>query len=314
MTTSPQRPLRFGIYYDGGWFTQLWRHMAGHSPWKAGLNFGGVHDLMRWHLHRQYNHPLASVVLAETHYVLGRLPEKADAQTDDSGWVGTPWGSSPMWDRILKEEGIVRHDTAMTATSKAGKSHAQIGTDVKLALVTHITATSAKLDIVVLIAPYAHFVPLVWHLHQAGIQVVVPSIYERYSTDTGHRVELITEPALIQAADHTPTWTDLITAGLQNDYRLTYPFVAKAGGGPNIGTARPELGFRYGTVNRWDSGSHFGFITENDGTRWFVKVGEVKGGFPLRKGQPVQFRGEPYPAPGRDYPRVRICWAYDVDA
>ncbi|MEV6154895.1 hypothetical protein AB0L53_31600 [Nonomuraea sp. NPDC052129] len=286
--------------------------MAEHSPWRAGLYFGGVHDLMRWHLHRQFNRPLASVVLAETHYVLGRLPGKTDAQADDSGWVGTPWGSSPVWDRILKEEGIVRHDTVMTAAGEAGKAHMQIGTDVELALVTYTTATSANLDVVVLIAPYAHLVPLVRHLQTAGIQVVVPSIYERYSTSTG-RAKISIEPALAQAADHTPPWTDLITAGLQKDYRLVYPFVAKVGGEDNIGAARTD-GFRYGTINRWDSGSNYGFITESDGTRWFVKVDEVNGGFPLLKGQPVRFLGDPHPALGRDYPRVRICWTYDVNA
>ncbi|MFC7593530.1 hypothetical protein ACFQYP_64870 [Nonomuraea antimicrobica] len=221
MTTTS---IRLGVFYDGGWFGRLWQYMATDSPWKAGLAFGGVHDILRWYVHRDLGHPLNAVTLTETHYVLGRPPELTHPGVDDGRWI--PRGSTQEWDRILEGEEITRHDAVLSPRKHARK---QMGADVTLALVTFDRAVAASLDIVALIAPDAHLAPLVSYLQQRRITVIVPSICDEYVQSDGSRGEISTESGLTDEADYAPSWNDLLVSGLTEDYRLTYPFVSKAG-------------------------------------------------------------------------------------
>ncbi|GAA3722429.1 hypothetical protein GCM10022224_104280 [Nonomuraea antimicrobica] len=304
MTTTS---IRLGVFYDGGWFGRLWQYMATDSPWKAGLAFGGVHDILRWYVHRDLGHPLNAVTLTETHYVLGRPPELTHPGVDDGRWI--PRGSTQEWDRILEGEEITRHDAVLSPRKHARK---QMGADVTLALVTFDRAVAASLDIVALIAPDAHLAPLVSYLQQRRITVIVPSICDEYVQSDGSRGEISTESGLTDEADYAPSWNDLLVSGLTEDYRLTYPFVSKAGGGRNVGGRPAADGYRYGTVNRWNPTGH-GFITENDGTRWFIAARDLADGYTaLPKGQPVRFNGRPHPAPGKQYPQARACQPYEA--
>lgn len=155
MTDSmKEESIRLGVFYDGGWFGRLWLYMATASQWKAGLALSGVHDVLRWYVHRNLGHSLASIKLDEAHYVLGRPPELSRPGADGGRWI--PRGSEQHWDQILQEEGVTRHDAYLSPRKDARR---QVGADVTLALVTSDRAMTADLDIVVLIAPDAHMVP-----------------------------------------------------------------------------------------------------------------------------------------------------------
>ncbi|WP_431929923.1 hypothetical protein [Nonomuraea jabiensis] len=296
--------VRIGVFYDGGWFSRLWRYTSTISPWKAGLAFGGVADVLRWYVHRDLGYPLAAVSLAETHYVLGRPPELAPPGAE------RPRTASQELDKILQEEGIVRHDAVLSPSKNARK---QVGADVLLALVTFDRAIAADLDIVALIAPDAHLVPLVRYLQQRGIKVIIPSIYDEYDDPDGFIGQISTQPALTTEADFAPSWNDLLASGLTKEYRLACPFVSKVGGGPNVGGRPAADGYRYGTITRWEAGASFGFITDSDGAQWYVAAQDLSdGGTSLPQGQPVRFNGRPRPAPGKKYPQARACHPHDV--
>ncbi|MFC7582404.1 NYN domain-containing protein [Nonomuraea antimicrobica] len=297
------RNVRLGVFYDGGWFGRLWRHMDENSAWKAGLSFTGVHDILRWYVHRDLGHPLTAVSLAEAHYVLGRPPELTHPGADDGRWI--PRASTQEWDRVLQEEGIVRHDAVLSARKDARR---QMGADVTLALVTFDRAITAALDMVVLVAPDAHLVPLVRYLQQREVKVIVPSICDESTNPDGSIGQISTEPALTEQADYAPTWNNLLASGLTEEYRLTYPFVSKVGGGSNVGGRPAADGYRYGTINNWNPAAGFGFITGNDGTKWFIAAQDLPPGYnSLPKGQPVRFNGRPHPTPGQKYPQARAC-------
>ncbi len=65
---------------------------------------------------------------------------------------------------------------------------------------------------------------------------------------------------------------------------------------------------RRGTVNRWNDGEPFGFITEDPpgGRPWFLPCNSLPAGIErLPKGTRVTFTGDPRPAPGRKHPTAR---------
>jgi cold shock CspA family protein len=110
---------------------------------------------------------------------------------------------------------------------------------------------------------------------------------------------------LEHAADDTPSWMELLEAGLRPDYarQLRYPFVrpvTPTGQGSTSGD-----GYRYGTANRWRPGEAFGFITASDGVRWYVHRDDLVGCASLVEGQQVRFNGRPKPLPGARYPQAR---------
>ncbi|MFG1858480.1 hypothetical protein ACGFJT_42075 [Actinomadura geliboluensis] len=69
---NPTGVLRFRVFFDGGWFSDLWRHLAEACSWQSAPTFLGVHDAIRWFLHLQ-GHPLDAVTFDCAHDMLGRV-------------------------------------------------------------------------------------------------------------------------------------------------------------------------------------------------------------------------------------------------
>ncbi|MGH3238799.1 MAG: hypothetical protein ACRDNL_00365, partial [Spirillospora sp.] len=90
--------LRFGVFYDGRWFSGLWRYLADHSAWRAAPTFLGVHDALRWYLYREFAHPLPAIHRVCAHYMLGRPAAVGERSTPAN------------WETVLARFGIVRHD------------------------------------------------------------------------------------------------------------------------------------------------------------------------------------------------------------
>ncbi len=67
---------------------------------------------------------------------------------------------------------------------------------------------------------------------------------------------------------------------------------------------------RHGEVTRWSPGHTHGFITDDDGTSWFVSRDSLPRGLDdLPEGTLVTFSGKPTPKAGKAYPeaqRIRV--------
>lgn len=281
--------------YDGASFGYVMDWMLDHSPWKAHLFFPGINDALRYFLHARLNIPLSDVAVVEAHYVQGRVP---DGVTDFQV-RGRRVGHSQVWENVLDRFGIQRHSVPLSYEGERGA-------DVLLAVEAFDRALHSPLHAVVLISGDADFVPLVERLRRRGVVAVVPHLaVDDPRGEVGRRVTAAVE--LVHAADHAPTWTELVTPGLDPANRLAVPFDAPT---PNLkaGGARPHQdGYRRGSVNRMFD--RHGFITDDSGTRWFFAFSAVKGNVTdLRVGTPVKFTGRPHPAPGRDYPQARSVW------
>lgn len=281
--------IRLGIFYDGGWFSHLWRYMEQHSHWQSSPSFAGVHDVLRWHLHRLYRCPLREVTVSCSHYVLGRPTDPGQRR------------ATAQWDQILAYNGIVRHD----ARHAHGREQ---NADTLLAQITHAQAIAHSLDAVAVITGDSDLLPLVTRLTEAGFAVVVPSLPDtRYTDHTGRRW-IRTSDKLTAAATHAPRWHDLLSTALRPDYPLSFPFIDPV---PGVISKPAADGYRYGTVNRWHPDDGFGFITDRGGTRWYFDQVALSGqARPLPRWQPVRFTGNASPAHGRKYPQARTVQPY----
>ncbi|WP_067480890.1 DUF6221 family protein [Actinomadura hibisca] len=274
----PTGETRIGVFYDGGWFHHLSSYFANHSTWRSGLALQGVHDMLRWYLAQKTGRPLDGIVITQKHFVRGR---RGDAPNP--------------FDAVLDNEGVMRHDVTVNAAQEKGA-------DVHLALETFQQAVTAPLDVVALITGDADFVPLVERLHRFEVKVLLPTIDVTFFDANGKRWDLACSSALAAAADHTPTWTELIGDALRPGYVLAYPLMSAApSGDPGDGVGQD--GYRRGTVNRWDPGQEYGFVQDDLKRSWFVSRGQLVGGrTELEKGQRVAFLGEFVRPEGKSHP------------
>jgi cold shock CspA family protein len=288
-------PVRVGVFYDGGWFSHLWRWFGTDSQWKAAPTFAGIHDAVRFFLSTRLMRKVGDVQVVTAHYVLGRPGGTSDG--------GRPPQAGSQWDQILSRNGIIRHDAGYAA------GH-EVGADELLHRVVDEQAAERALQVVVLITGDAGFRPLVDQLCGQGIVVVIPAIDETDSGAAGRGWRITTPAALLDGAAHTPAWTGLMSAALDPAYLLLYPFTGPVPGA----VSRPACdGWRYGTVNRWRSGDCFGFITDRGGIKWFADRGTLpEGRDRLREGQPVRFTGGRAHEHGQKYPRARTVQPIDV--
>ncbi|MEU9891132.1 NYN domain-containing protein [Sphaerisporangium sp. NPDC051011] len=260
------------MFYDGTWFDYFWQFMADHSEWQASPSFPGIHDALRWYVHREFGVYLDEIVVSEAHFVLGRF-------------VGSGTESAPAlriasarWDLVLKKSGIVRHSVVYDGNKESGA-------DVALSLAAYSAATSRAVDVVVLVTGDSDYLPLIDRLRSMGVPVVIPQISSERVATTAR-----TAAFLVKAADRAPKWEDLFSAALDPAYPLMYPFNIPIAG--TMGSPRAADGYRYGTVQRWEHFQNHGFIRDKHGTAWFVGVADLPPGLKrLPVGQAVRFNG-----------------------
>ncbi|WP_329787580.1 NYN domain-containing protein [Lentzea sp. DG1S-22] len=271
--------VRIGVFYDGTWFAYLSDFYATAHPRGARIALDGLHDALRWFVHTETGRPLDECVVAEAHYVRGRIETPAES-----------------FDRALAAAGITRHDLPL----HNGKEK---GVDVQLALEAWDRATTVPLQWVVLLTGDSDFSPLAARLAARGVHVVVPVVDIR-TVQAPPAWTPRTAAPLRAAAPFTPGFDALFAPGDQADYPLRRAFVrsSQAVASP-VGAPR---GRRKGTVASWKTGQAHGFITDTRGGSWFVSRDELPAGLTLLlAGTPVSFTGSPAPMPGRKYPRAQ---------
>ena len=270
---------RIGVFYDGTWFAYLSDFYATAHPRGARVSLDGLHDALRWYVHNETGRPLDECVVAEAHYVRGRIDTPAES-----------------FDRALAAAGITRHDLPL----HNGKEK---GVDVLLALEAWDRAMTVPLDWVVLLTGDSDFAPLASRLTARGVHVIVP-VVDIKTVQAPPAWTPRTAAPLRAATPFTPGFDELFAPGDQADYPLRRAFVrsSQAVASP-VGAPR---GRRRGTVATWKTGQAHGFITDTRGGSWFVSRDELPDGLTLLlAGTPVSFTGSPAPIPGRKYPRAQ---------
>jgi cold shock CspA family protein len=270
---------RIGVFYDGTWFAYLSDFYATAHPRGARISLDGLHDALRWYVHTETGRPLDECVVAEAHYVRGRIDTPAES-----------------FDRALAAAGITRHDLPL----HNGKEK---GVDVLLALEAWDRATTVPLQWVVLLTGDSDFAPLAERLTARGVHVIVPVVDIR-TVQAPPAWTPRTAAPLRAAAPFTPGFDALFAPGDQADYPLRRAFVrsSQVVASP-VGAPR---GRRKGTVASWKTGQAHGFITDTRGGSWFVSRDELPSGLTLLlAGTTVSFTGSPSPLPGRKYPRAQ---------
>jgi len=278
--------VRIGVFYDGTWFAYLSDFYATAHRRAARIALDGLHDALRWFVHTETGRPLDECVVAEAHYVRGR--------------IDTPAAS---FDAALAAAGITRHDLPL----HGGKEK---GVDVQLALEAWDRATTVPLQWVVLLTGDADFAPLVTRLTARGVHVIVPVVDVR-TIDRAPSWTPRTAAPLRAATPFTPGFDTLFAPSDLPEHPLRSPFVrsSQAVASP-VGAPR---GRRRGTVATWRSGESHGFITDTRGGSWFVSRDDLPEGLTLLlAGTPVSFTGSPVPLPGRKYPRAQLVRLDDV--
>lgn len=271
--------VRIGVFYDGTWFAYLSDFYATAHPRGARVSLDGLHDALRWYVHKETGRPLDECVVAEAHYVRGRIDTPAES-----------------FDRVLASAGITRHDLPL----HNGKEK---GVDVLLALEAWDRATTSPLQWVVLLTGDSDFTPLAERLTARGVHVIVP-VVDIMTVNAPPAWTPRTAAPLRAATPFTPGFDQLFAPGDQADYPLRRAFVrsSQAVASP-VGAPR---GRRRGTVATWKTGQAHGFITDTRGGSWFVSRDELPNGLTLLlAGTPVSFTGSPAPMPGRKYPRAQ---------
>ncbi|USX48983.1 NYN domain-containing protein [Lentzea sp. HUAS12] len=271
--------VRIGVFYDGTWFAYLSDFYATAHPRGARIALDGLHDAVRWYVHTETGRPLDECVVAEAHYVRGRIDTPAES-----------------FDRALAAAGITRHDLPL----HNGKEK---GVDVQLALEAWDRAMTVPLQWVVLLTGDSDFAPLASRLTARGVHVIVPVVDIR-TVQAPPAWTPRTAAPLRAATPFTPGFDALFAPGDQADYPLRRAFVrsSQAVASP-VGAPR---GRRKGTVASWKTGQAHGFITDTRGGSWFVSRDELPSGLTLLlAGTPVSFTGSPAPMPGRKYPRAQ---------
>ena len=267
------------MFYDGTWFAYLSDFYATAHPRGARVSLDGLHDALRWYVHTETGRPLDECVVAEAHYVRGRIDTPAES-----------------FDRVLAAAGITRHDLPL----HNGKEK---GVDVQLALEAWDRAMTVPLQWVVLLTGDSDFAPLASRLTERGVHVVVPVVDIR-TVQAPPAWTPRTAAPLRAATPFTPGFDALFAPGDEADYPLRRAFVrsSQAVASP-VGAPR---GRRKGTVASWKTGQAHGFITDTRGGSWFVSRDELPSGLTLLlAGTPVSFTGSPAPMPGRKYPRAQ---------
>ncbi|WP_439663558.1 NYN domain-containing protein [Lentzea sp. HUAS TT2] len=270
---------RIGVFYDGTWFAYLSDFYATAHPRGARVSLDGLHDALRWYVHNETGRPLDECVVAEAHYVRGRIDTPAES-----------------FDRALAAAGITRHDLPL----HNGKEK---GVDVLLALEAWDRAMTSPLQWVVLLTGDSDFAPLAQRLTARGVHVIVP-VVDIKTVQAPPAWTPRTAAPLRAATPFTPGFDELFAPGDQADYPLRRAFVrsSQAVASP-VGAPR---GRRKGTVATWKTGQAHGFITDTRGGSWFVSRDELPDGLTLLlAGTPVSFTGSPAPIPGRKYPRAQ---------
>lgn len=197
-------PVRIGVFIDGSFWFHLFYYWLHNHRMGLRLDLEGVQDAGRWYARGVFDRPVEEIIIDQSHHF--------QALRDP-----LPFGFAKVLDRLH----ITRHELPFDH-----RKNRAVGVEVELALTCWDEAYAAGLDMVMLVTGDDDHRPLVERLVGDGVRVLVPQIDVTFTDNRSLKPRwLVTSPHLCEAATDTPTWDDLISATLDEDYSLTSAFL-----------------------------------------------------------------------------------------
>ncbi len=217
---------RIGIFYDGGYFSQVNNYYAFEHPRRSRLHLGGLHDFIRDQVAAAEDIPRSYCQVVDLHWFRGRLPvtELSSAQLE----------ADRIWDDVLTSFGIVTH--YLPVSKGPGQPLREKGIDVWFALEVLELALMNRFDIVVLITGDGDYLPLVRKLNARGVRVMLLSWTLSWHNSYGELRVIRTSEALARDVTYRIPMEEVIGEEMDGDPLRESLFVHR----PIRSTAGPE--------------------------------------------------------------------------
>lgn len=187
MSSGHDKLTRIGVFYDGGFFTQVSNYYCYVHPRKARLNIEGLHNFIRDEVAKAEGSDVRYCQIVDAHYFRGRLP----AQEALNRQVLL---QERQWDEVLMRQGVVTHYTPL---SMRGGKLAEKGIDVWFALEAFELAIYKRFNVSVLVSCDGDYVPLARKLNTIGTRVMVLGWDFEYMDERGTSRKTITSIELL---------------------------------------------------------------------------------------------------------------------
>lgn len=164
MNDSNSKLIRIGVFYDGGFFSQVSNYYSYEHERKSRLSVTGLHEFIRDGVAKAEGVDKRYCQIVDSHYFRGRL-SAAEARNREVLMA------ERKWDDVLMRAGIVTH--YLPLGERDGRIVGEKGIDVWLALEAFELAIYKRFNVSVLIACDGDFIPLVRKLNTLGTRVML---------------------------------------------------------------------------------------------------------------------------------------------
>lgn len=155
----PIHLTKIGVFYDGGYFSNVSSYYLYHHAQKARISLSGLHRFIRHRVAQEEHADPRYCQVVDAHYFRGRFSAQQVSERD-------MLFKERVWDDVLMKEGIVTH---YLPVGQGGEK----GVDVWLALECLEATILKSFDCVVLVAGDSDYLPLVRKLNARGVRVMV---------------------------------------------------------------------------------------------------------------------------------------------
>lgn len=171
--------LRVGLYYDGGFYSKVSDYYRYNHGLRSRLSIAGVQRFVRSSLAEAEGIDSRLVNVVDVRYFRGRaslrqirdLTRGNDGDDEASGRrFFSRLENERSFEDVLVRAGVTVHNLPLAQT---GDDIHEKGIDVWLALEIFEMAMTGRLDVVVLFAGDADYLPLVRKLHALGVRVML---------------------------------------------------------------------------------------------------------------------------------------------
>lgn len=201
MTDSSSKLTRIGVFYDGGFFSQVSNYYCYQHERKARLSVTGLHEFIREEVAKAEGVDKRYCQIVDSHYFRGRL-SASEARNREVLMA------ERKWDDVLMRTGIVTH--YLPLTERDGRVVGEKGIDVWFALEAFELAIYKRFNVSVLIACDGDFIPLVRKLNTLGTRVMLLGWDYSYVDVDGKERKTVTSVRLLDEVTYPVLMNGLI--------------------------------------------------------------------------------------------------------
>ena len=188
MNDSNSKLVRIGVFYDGGFFSQVSNYYSYEHERKSRLSVTGLHEFIRDAVAKAEGVDKRYCQIVDSHYFRGRL-SATEARNREVLLA------ERKWDDVLMRTGIVTH--YLPLSERDGRIVGEKGIDVWLALEAFELAIYKRFNVSVLIACDGDFIPLVRKLNTLGTRVMLLGWDYSYVDSDGNQKKTVTSVRLL---------------------------------------------------------------------------------------------------------------------